>query len=136
MSSITEEVAVKSESYRSILDSIGWNMVQDDADDMANVGSLTARQWLSQLNSNERFTLAVRRLYMKTAKVVATENPTEPVLQEQYEQAEEEYHGTLSAYMQLIRESWHLHEDEADEHMQSRVWDPGGSEQAVRVIES
>ena len=62
-------------------------------------------------------------------------NPTETVLLEQYEQAEEEYSGTLGAYMQLIRESWHLHEDEADEHMQSRVWDPGGSRQALRVID-
>jgi hypothetical protein len=101
------------ESYRGILDNIGWNMVQDDADEMANVGSLTARQWLSQLNSNERITLAVRRLYMKTAKVVAMQNPTKTVLQEQYAQAEEEYSGTLGAYMQLIRESWHLHKDEA-----------------------
>ena len=43
----------------------------------------------------------------------------------QYEQALEDYTSTIDAYRTLIRESWHLHEDEADEYAENRVWDPG-----------
>ena len=113
------------EGYKTVLDQLGWKMVLDDAPTMPGVGNLHAEQWLSQLNIGERLTLAVRRLYKNTAKALLHQNPTDAEAQTQYEQALEDYTNTINAYRTLIRESWHLHEDEADEYAENRVWDPG-----------